>query len=101
VTVHVIVPGNTSQTRTDGQRPLVVARAGNPGMFSSDPTVVFDTEIYRATTDGGGTCIVYGIDGSDDLVLGVRTANSKRMQRVEGVAFGERHSSREIVLRAP
>lgn len=65
--------------------------------FSSDPDVTFDTKISGARTDGGGQCVVYGLDGRDDLVLGLRRGDDKR-QRIVDVAFGQTHKWRQVRL---
>ena len=40
---------------------------------------------------------MYGIDGREDLIVGVRTDGGE-LHRVTGVAFGKGHASREISL---
>ena len=97
--VLVIEPGNRPQ------RPGMKPRANNPrsdslGSFSSDPSVKFDTEIYRATTDAGGQCIVYGISGRDDLILGARIGRGDT-QRETGIAFGAKGNGYTITLKKP
>ena len=98
-TVLVIEPGNRPQR--PGQKP----RAKNPrsdslGGFSSDPSAKFDTKIYRATTDAGGQCIVYGISGRDDLILGARIGRGDT-QRETGIAFGAKGNGYTITLKNP
>ena len=94
VLVHVIVPGNYVSPR--GQI-LNDPRSDNMGAGSSNPNVTFDEEIFKVTTDAGGQCIVYGIRGRDDLILGL--GNDRRnLQRIEGVSFGPQHLSRKVVL---
>jgi hypothetical protein len=94
VQVLVIVPGK--KERRDGPHVVNDVRGYAVGAISADPEATFDTSIYAARTDGGGTCIVYGIDGRDDLVLGVRIHGG--IERTEGVTFGPGHASRELTV---
>ncbi len=95
VDVLVIVAGNW---QGEGEhKPLNNPRSENLGASSSGPTVTFDTQIYQATTDEGGQCIVYGIDGRDDLILGLR-GDRRRIQRVSRIAFGKDCRWREVRL---
>lgn len=93
VQVRVIEPGNYPNIR--GERPLNDPRV-QLRAYSSNPDLRFDEQIFIARTDGGGQCIVYGIDGRDDLVLYVGPTPQER-DRIEGVAFGRKHLSRRLV----
>lgn len=96
IEVQVIVPGNFAHA---ADRDVINdVRRDGMSAYSSDPDATFDTRIYAARTDGGGTCIVYGIAGRDDLVLGVRVEGQRRLHRVTDVAFGAKHASQEIRL---
>jgi hypothetical protein len=57
--------------------------------------VTFDTKLSSARTDGGGQCVVYGLDGRDDLILGLRRGDEP-LQRIADVAFGQAHKLRQV-----
>ncbi|MEZ6037176.1 MAG: carboxypeptidase-like regulatory domain-containing protein [Planctomycetota bacterium] len=90
--VQVIEPGDEWPLPT-----LIDPRAGSAPMFAAKDTR--DMLLHRAVTDGGGQCIVYGVDGRDDLVLHVRRGDAVE-ERVRGVAFGREHGTRKIRLYA-
>jgi len=93
--VKVIVPGNYEPIR--GPVPVNNPRGDGMNAFSSNPNQTFDTEIYRATTDEGGQCIVYGISGREDLVLGV-PLDLRNMHREAEIAFGPNGNGHTIKL---
>ena len=64
ITVEVVVPGNF-------RKPDVVndERAETLRALSSDPATRFASIVYRAKTDGGGRCVVFGPPGEPRLRL--------------------------------
>ena len=93
-TVLVIEPGNQPDSGFGIRDP----RGGSFGPWSSDPTARFDTQLYRTTTDEGGQCIVYGIAGRKDLVIGVRIGDAP-MHRDNDIAFGKDGNGHTVQLK--
>lgn len=73
VTVEVVVPGNSRhRDRCDD------ARGQQLRMRSRDPATRFATIVYRAETDAGGRCIVFGPAGQGPLRLRVSRSHGRR-----------------------
>ena len=92
--ILVITPGN--YRNSDGSEEIRNPRREVNGVGFYPKGTTFDTEIYRATTDAAGQCIVYGIAGRKDLVLRLVRPGGKTGQRVTAVAFGAKQLSRRI-----
>jgi len=94
VPVRVISPGSyvplTGQTLTD-------PRARRAETMSNDLAVTYDQEIYLATSDAGGQCIVYGIRDRHDLILGLGSDRLK-LRRIGNTSFGASHLAKRITL---
>ena len=89
VDVAVVAPGNHRD-------PDVIddARAARMRALSSDPRRTFATIVYRARTDPGGRCIVFGPPEEEALRL-LLSRGRGRVRKVDGVAV--RDGVREVV----